>query len=669
MHTICYTQERSSRRNEHCAAQCASKFENGECVLQDIYSPLLPRHKRHSEPLEDAKSNVERYCNGVLKSKDASLSHSEDDISDTGSLFDYTGEQESISKECKEESGCVSNYSNKTIIQVKAEVDVTLGDNELLQDYSNVDESSSSNEGIDLAGNPRSVTPDPLPEAALGSQEAVTPENRINILRQVANDSIKKSHKKTKDNNKRRLFSPKVLRGNLEATETQESIKCWQNVERSENIEENNTIIEQSCFDAPGGKRSCTPEKVNSSRLLLSQFSSVKKSHKKDKHNKILCEFLKRQEYFGKGVDSVKNSGYKGFDVGDVSDCTNSIGDLSSDLDATTNNHDYSLCSAQNTSMEKLSPSKRKKTLNRSLDREASASSDSELQELDMSKEEFQIFTPLKRKRSVITSTAVKERLHFCDAPSEKSDHSEDSVANIIFSRCLTPIPKYAGVYVKTEDTDVTAIKSEDNISSEKEGAHCSNDVTGRLTPRDMSTIELYVSLDSIKKSHKKNKRGNSSRKGFSVVQDNSRVEEGSDLSMENSECEAYNSLDVSNDCDVVKDHDHDIDINIIKSTSDKPVGYGNLSGSSVSPATDNDGHASPIQEKNVLSNVTPPHCLKTKNYMRLLRETSIKRSHKKVRDQKKQEFTADADELSDDGSIFGDVKKLDFIEDQSTHD
>ncbi|CAL7945438.1 unnamed protein product [Xylocopa violacea] len=627
-----HKKERSSKRSERCVTECTNNFVDDKKVLQNGTKFLLNKH---------------------------STNHTEDDMSDTGSLFDYSEEQKSILDESKEVIDYASNSNlvseiDESDVKVKSEENMEcFSENELLHDHSDVNTNDSSSGNVNLTDT-RSVTPEPVTKVELELQKPVTPENRINILEKIANDSIKRSHKKIKDD-KRRLFSPKILQGRLEVGEEHlQSMKCWQNIEQHEDNEK--IKIEQDYLNASREERSCTPEKINSSRLLLSQFSSVKKSHKKDKHNKILSGFLKRQEYFNKDMDLAINSKCKTFDDDGISESKSSMEDFSLDLGVSTNIEDStSLIVGTNSSLEKLSPSKRKKLLNASYDCETSSvSCDSELQESDVSKEEFQIFSPLKRKRSLIISTVCKEYLHSYDLPSEKNEFLEDGVANTNYSRCLTPVPSFSGNCINIEVSNEMAIKSGSNVNNESAG-EINNDVTGRLTPRNMSTAELYCNLDSIKKSHKKNKRGNISRKGINLVTNNCYIDGKSDTPIKNIESGLYNTLESSDDCVVTDDI-------INESMNNKSVDYDDAE-ASTSFAIDIENHTSTSTE-NLLSTVTPPNCLKTKSYIRLIQETSIKRSHKKVRDQRRQELKVDTIELSDDGSIFDDEEKLAFTED-----
>lgn len=659
-------QERSSRRSEHYP-QFANGFGNdaGTC-------------KNETDTVEDYDYiPIDLYSDKSLNLKDIPVCDSEDGISDTGSLFDYTEERKHIPEDSEKVLdsvlSCDSGPSKFHGYDIKGkpkpeESDENLCEsrtadhNEIIGEINDVKTSSMSARYDNARTEVRSVTPDPTTEIVLQSLESITPENDINVLRSLAKDSIKKSRSKSKSDNRRKLFSPKVLQCKVEVT-GEEDTKCWQDVKQEENPEDDRTVSQQNNHL----ERACTPENINSSRLLLSQYSSIKKSHRKDKHNKIVSGFLKRQEYFNKEIDFVRDNEIKAQSDDGRPEYNKSVESLSSEFDTVTNMHDStsSVTHADETaSFNRLSPNKRKIPLDVSLDRDThNVSCDSELQESDASAaEEFKIFTPLKRKRSLIPS-AVKE--NYYDLPLGKDEISDEVVENISLSRCLTPVLSFHDNYTTrhADENSLAAVKLESSIASEEvptEIHDCddSGDTTGRLTPRNMSTVELYSNLDSIKKSHKKNKRENCSRKSFKLVRNNCYDEESLAVS-KNIENDTYDKLESSDDCiglyDTNKSIDHDdIDIDI------------DIERSAGSRASD-ENLASTSTEK-LLRNVTPPNSLKTRNYIKLLRETSIKRSHKKVRNQKKYELlTAEANDLSDDGSIFGDEEKLVLTEDQST--
>ena len=660
-----HKKERSSRRSEHYATQFANGFENDAGIS-----------KNETGTVEDYDYiPVDLYSDKSLSLKDIPVCDSEDGISDTGSLFDYTEERKHISEDSEKVLdsilSCDSGPSKFHGYDIKGKPkpeesdgnlceSQTANHNEIMEEINDVKPSSMSARYHNARTEVRSVTPDPTTDIVLQSQESITPENDINVIRSLAKDSIKKSRSKSKGDNRRKLFNPKVLQCKVEVKE-EEDTKCWQDVKQEENPEDGRMVSQQSNHL----ERACTPENINSSRLLLSQYSSIKKSHRKDKHNKIVSGFLRRQEYFNKEVDFVRDTEIKVESDDGRPEYNKSMGSLSSEFDAVTNANDSTSSATHvddTASFNRLSPSKRKIPLDVSLDPDIhNVSCDSELQESDASAaEEFKIFTPLKRKRPLIPP-AVKE--NYYDLLLGKNEISDEVVANISLSRCLTPVPNFHDNYTTRipDENSLAAVKLDSSIASEEvptEIHDCddSNDTTGRLTPRNMSTVELYSNLDSIKKSHKKNKRENCSRKSFKLVRNNC-YDEDSQAVSKKIENDTYDKLESSDDCigvyDTSKSIDHDdVDIDIERSAGSR--------------ASD-ENLASTSTEK-LLQNITPPNSLKTRNYIKLLRETSIKRSHKKVRDKKRYELlTAETNDLSDDGSIFGDEEKLVLTEDQFT--
>nr|XP_003703344.1 PREDICTED: uncharacterized protein LOC100877396 [Megachile rotundata]XP_012140573.1 PREDICTED: uncharacterized protein LOC100877396 [Megachile rotundata] len=644
-----HKKERFSRRSER-GTKFLNSFSNDVNIVESDSKSALNRYSKHIDPLEES---LDPYSSEIFDSKDTSLNNSGNQ-SDTGSIFDYAEEEKTSFKELVGASpdNVLSEVRKFVGDKVKLEGNTEdsleiehINENELPEEHTDIPQDNLSDQDPGNKTDVRSVTPEPVAETL-----SVTPENRINFLQNILKDSIKKSHKKIKDDNKKKLFTPKVLRCRPETVEQKKDATCWRSSEQNENVDENKEAsTEDKNSDSSKEERACTPERVNSSRLLLSQFSSVKKSHRKDKHNKILSGFLKRQEYFNKEMDLCQSN------ADDTSDCKDSAEKVSSSFDATENIKDLDSSTTQmdDTPSLKLSPSKRRRSLNISLEHEANTSYDSELQDTDTSKEEFKIFTPLKRKRPLITPN-VKGYLHFYDLPSGQDEISEDVIANVASSRCLTPIPNFRDNYTRAEENDIMAIKYDNDVSDEncsEVNKSNSSDINGRSTPRDMPTTELYFNVDSIKRSHKKNKRGNSSWKSFNSHKNGSYTEAKEQPSVNSIEDEASESSPGSNECIAVYDPNQSVDSDYrVEASSDHEL---------------NDEPAN-VTAENVPSNITPPNCLKMKNYMRLIQETSIKRSHKKVRDKKKTEGLINTSELSDDGSIFGDEEKLTCNEDQS---
>ncbi|XP_076300453.1 uncharacterized protein LOC143218829 [Lasioglossum baleicum] len=621
-----HKKERSSRRSGHCTSQLANSFSD-PCAIEKTTELVLTCEKKKDKP------HLERLL----------LDNSEADISDTGSLFDYTEESarmadhESVSSIKFQEIDIKGTTSQETEENISETAELGID---------SVNDNGFSSNDVCTKAEDRSVTPELTTRVVVESQTSVTPENRINFLERVAQDSIKKSYKKNKETKRTKLFGMKILQSKEETeivTEQKESIA---ENELINNMEENHLDLSE---------RACTPEKVNSSRLLLLQFSSVKKSHKKDKDASMLSGFLKRQEYFNKDMDAAGDD--KSLESIDIDDVDADI-EVGSEFKHTENmtpevvNHTDLDCSVD-ASSDKLSPSKRKIPLDDSLGNDTSVSCDSELQDCDSSQREFQIFTPLKRKRSLVASNA-KEYLHFYNLSSGKDEYSEEDLANVNLSRCLTPVLSIRDCcdrmsereLVTRSDKESEMVETQD---SDEDHDHNLNDSTGRSTPRNMSTTELC--LDSIKKSHKKNKRSNYPRKlGFHPIKDDAcEKREWQNLSTEIGN-DSLEKFELSrSDCD-----GNNSSIDPTLSEDDNVQAPSPIHASEQTANTSNTNMNADI----TVQNVTPPNCLKVKNYIKLLRETSIKRSHKKVRDQKKYEATDEPNQLSDDGSIFGDEEK-----------
>ncbi|XP_078044478.1 uncharacterized protein LOC144473975 [Augochlora pura] len=590
-----HKKEKSSRRSGYCVMQLTDSSPD-LCGIEGATELVSMREK------EERKPRMER----------SSLDNSENDISDTGSLFDYTEESK-----FGEESNRTMNCDIIVPLTNCPERDV--------KDTTSHGSVESISETVEF--------PEVTADAVSEPETSVTSQNRIHSVRRDADDVIKRSYKMNKEANQTKLYGMKIVQHKVKAVKVENETDKETITKPTEDIVEDKLVFtEESCPDI--SERACTPEKVNSSRLLLSQFSSVKKSHKKDKHANILSGFQKRQEYFNKEMDSARYSKTLESDV-DV--------DIDVGVQEVANLTDSS-CSLD-VSSDKLSPSKRKIPLDEFLEHDTSVSCDSDIQDCDIFQNEFQIFTPLKRKRSLITSN-IKEYLHFYNLPSGKDEYTEADLANVNLSRCLTPIlniQEHCELSTKCQSVATGSSGSNESETLEIQNYDL-NDKTGRSTPKNMSTTELYSNLDSIKKSHKKNKRGSNSRKlSFNQVKNNA-IEKGDwqNLSTEIGS-DSYENYELSQS---------DSERNDICNDSTSNEDNNNVQGSSRIDVNEQTAEIS-------LQNVTPPNCLKTKNYIKLLQETSIKRSHKKIRDQRKYKESIEPNQLSDDGSLYGDGEKL----------
>ncbi|KAK2580048.1 hypothetical protein KPH14_012332 [Odynerus spinipes] len=494
-----------------------------------------------------------------------------------------------------------------------------------------------------------------------------TPENRIHFLQRIQTESIKKSHKKVKDENKKKLFLPKSLDHKLEVEKL--SIDNHKHPEvLKDNENDDHISVGENCSDAPNINRAGTPENINSSRLLLSNFSSVKKSHKKDKHNKIVSEFMRRQKYLNRSVDcnnaqhEVQNSSKKKIQQEIITKSLRSNGSIP-------NSHADDIIS-----YNRMSPSKRK-IFSNLLDDDLShllCNSESIPNECETT-EEFKIFTPIKRRKSLLRTNLKSDCLH--DLQSDKNDSFEEEIINIDTSRCITPTLRHIGCAALPDNKtdllekvkDSETVDNEKNNSIVKQQQSDTQDQNGRSTPTNMSTMELLPNINSIKKSHRKDKRGNGLHRGLIVEQEKLFLEKSHHECLQNdhSTSTTFSKLNnnkqnlggsniaTANKLNSAKTETQSSPITIHKDSqnSDQDIGIEDRRSIQTNDTTS--------------SSKTPPNCLLTKSYIRLLQATSIKKSHKKERDRKRHKLVSQNydSELSDDGSIFGENEKIDSLE------
>lgn len=301
-------------------------------------STTMPRYKSPQRGVNSIKQSHKKD-----KSKRKSfVCRSEDEMSETGSIFDYTDEAIVRPENKSPSPGRTSNLKNSGSRNKEQDAEM---DNSS-PDYKRANETlnSSVEEGVPMPsrcgsspdylsaknkkspGTPQSNcsrddgqgssainikspdTPKPNFDPATKTPERiksgntlrpVTPENRVNHLQRIMNDSIKKSHKKIKDINRKSIFKLKYNQSSVDLETARER-------EEAED-------------------RAATPENTNSSRLLLSQFSSVKKSHRKDKHRRMITGSMQRKKYLNREtVEAASNSDC------DLQNC--SVGSSMSDL-------------------------------------------------------------------------------------------------------------------------------------------------------------------------------------------------------------------------------------------------------------------------------------------------------------------------------------------------
>ncbi|XP_015596411.1 uncharacterized protein LOC107268290 [Cephus cinctus] len=537
-------------------------------------------------------------------------------------------------------------------------------------------------------------TPTVSREESGSTNRPTTPENHINFFHHIMTDSIKKSHKKIKDKNKKKLLRPRVLQQGIDAMESHVVLPVIR-IQQDENVKDVISGKQTPTSPKSSADRACTPENVNSSRLLLSQYSSVKKSHKKDKHKKIVSSFVRRQKFFNRDNDYATYSQYDSEDCARVLDHSGSNyesaqEDMTTSTKSSKSNQDDSLdgiidvnqllspkhqgtskLSSNISPLDKTSPNKRKKSPSDSISKDLSLLlSNPEFSSVDYesAEDEFKIFTPIKKRRSLVTPNTVR----LVERTINTEETSEDA-ERIDRSRCVTPIMSSKDHNMQSCGNDLmTPDKSNNTLplmteesSKDMQVQATTENPSGRSTPKNRSTAELIFNIDSIKKSHKKDKRSYGLRR--SLISEQKRCDYGA----KENNCA---SLDFrvpinyptpnSKDCSYNSDRD---DLEAFKSISDiESKELYSHDNSSPQPST---SYENPVvlgsnsKTESRATARTPPNCLKVQSYIKLLQTASIKRSHKKVRDRKRHNVTIKDPELSDDGSIFDDDDRMCSIE------
>ncbi|XP_066592119.1 peptidyl-prolyl cis-trans isomerase G-like isoform X2 [Prorops nasuta] len=623
-----------TRRMECVNLQMEIKDTSGSYEEETI-KLLMTDDKRPKTPqIFDKEASPTYSLNSIKQShkKDKSKKksyHSEDEISENESIYDYSDNLE-VSIELNESfQNDDLDYRHQNL-QKETEV---LETDSLQQSSSSIDESMqdisnlSSNQNLEpkneaspSSAGTRCISLTPK-NNSLPPENTVrkTPENRVNFLDRILSESIKKSHKKIKDENKKKLFRPKCLHPNLE-------------------IHQN-----ESNSNAEVTERSGTPENVNSSRQLINHFSSVKKSHKKDKHCKILTASANRMKYFTRSQRENDNSKDTGKDDNKEDHLFDGIKKLSV--------NDEIICC-------KLSPNKKLKISSELFSNKDDFNDIKELETgYESDEEEFKIFTPIKRRSIIDRRNENSDKLRTTVNP---NDSNEDINENLDISRCVTPVLKWRQspelkTYTGCHDENETDKLNNYHLSSAEDSVTtATTDNDGRVTPKNTITPEILLNVNSIKKSHKKDKRTNSLRKRISprIASNNSNEINCKGSSQDFKVPSLDHSLNASTSSFETDDSDH---FKVVNSNNPQPsTSHWNTSAESL----ENKVHAVSNPKK------TPPNSLRIKSYMRLLQSTSIKRSHKKVRNEKKKYNNIDAGlELSDDGSIFDENDRINFMQ------
>lgn len=193
----------------------------------------------------------------------------------------------------------------------------------------------------------------------------------------------------------------------------------------------------------------------------------------------------------------------------------------------------------------------------------------------------------------------------------------------------------------------------------------------GRLTPVNMSTTDLLCNIESIKKSHKKDKHhGNICKKR--ILEKSKYTKKAGDMNI--TDCtetsEDYTipplklspnddgSYDETGACSNTFNEDN-------RKSNEESVYDPQPSTSGKSSIVDNEENMKKLKPLST----TPPNNWSTLKFMKLLHATSIKKSHKKERNlnaQSKYILMNHEYDLSDDGSIFDEEDKLAYAETSS---
>ncbi|KAL0119458.1 hypothetical protein PUN28_007744 [Cardiocondyla obscurior] len=493
------------------------------------------------------------------------------------------------------------------------------------------------------------TSPESSSHSSQDAHKVVTPENHINMLKHVLTESIKKSHKKIKHGNRKKLFNRTDAH---EEMELEKSAMSLDNVCNDDNQDIKNQTVDTTCSSSPCNlefNRPNTPENVNSSRLLLHDFDSVKKSHKKDKRSKRTYSFAERydREYQKKNNLLQRNEENN---VSRISHRNESFG-LQETPDA--------------------SPKEKKKS--RSMLYSSTPKMKNDFTSLGCNNiDEFKIYTPIKKPILLtVTNYLPTDELLLQE---DESVQRRTTSKEIDYSRCITPIARFKELRkneeIASKRDNTTGCKTDTSIPQVVDTANV-EDKNGRSTPINMSTMELLYNKDSIKKSHKKDKHNHSKRptsekKRLYMQESEHHVNFVSNEKMLD-ECAALSLKHRADNCSTkvrctLREKENVNNTKTIDYDDPQP---------STSREADNIENTKNISISKFL-NSTPPNSSSVMNLMKLRYTTSIKKSHKKERDmnaQTKYIFMDQEHELSDDGSIFDEEDKLNFmdINDNST--
>ncbi|XP_012055130.1 PREDICTED: putative histone-lysine N-methyltransferase 1 [Atta cephalotes] len=602
----CYiTSENESRKKNRSIKR--TLIYNDEHRNTESDSDHNIQQKTTSTINDSLESGLDQIENDKMQDIDSSDENCEEDMQVKVCLVDHNNEE----KDCSNENIC-----NEEVSQL------------LLQNE------SSSICNVNVTSENRTASPESSSNISQNVANVVTPENNVNMLKHVLTESIKKSHKKMKHGNRKMLFKTPIKDSHqkIELTKSEISLEGVCNIDQDIESQTSDAIHVSSPQNSELNRPN-TPENVNSSRLLLLGFHSVKKSHKKDKRSKRTSNFVESHEYYKEGNPLHKY---------EEEICRTLRKNKSPDISPT----EKSISTFLQSSTPKVS------------------STFVSLGCKDINNE-FKIFTPIKKRRIPVDITNY---VSAADMSQEEDESAQATSKEIDCSRCVTPVARCSklrkhDLILERDNTK----KSETNINVLK--VTDTKDKTGRSTPINMSTTELLCNIDSIKKSHKKDKHNRS--KKLILKKKRAYVEKSEHVNFGNNDKMLEEPISWS-----LKHHFDkncaEKEMCIIMCEKEKNKSYKEIvyddpddPQPSTSRGADNMENIKNTTKSKFLD-TTPPNSLRAMNLMKLVQTTSIKKSHKKERDinaQTKYILMSQEHELSDDGSIFDEEERLNFIQ------
>ncbi|KYQ58170.1 hypothetical protein ALC60_02902 [Trachymyrmex zeteki] len=618
----CYVASENESRKKNRSIKRTLIYNDERCNTESD-SDHNVQQKTASTKNDSLESGLDQIESDNMQGIDSIDESCEEDMQSNICLIDHNNEEKDRSKE---------NVCNEEVSQL------------LLQNE------SSGICNVNMTNENRIASPEFSSNISRNANKVVTPENNINMLKHVLTESIKKSHKKMKHGNRKMLFKTPIKdpHQKMELTKSEISLEGVCNIDQDIESQTPDAIHvpspQNSELDRPS-----TPENINSSRLLLLGFHSVKKSHKKDKRSKRTSNFVECHDYEYKEGNPLPHKYEEEI-------CSTLL-----------KNKSFGLKESPD-----ISP---KENSVRALQSSTPKSAFVSLGCKDIN-DEFKIFTPIKKRRIPVNIT------NYVSAPDTSQEEDECAQATskeIDCSRCVTPVARFKLRKHLQEDltsehnnaekfeTDINVLKVTDTTNPK--------DKNGRSTPINMSTTELLCNIDSIKKSHKKDKHNHS--KKLILKKKRSYIKKNEHINFGNNDKMLEKPISWSLKHHINKNY-AEKEMCIIMHEKEKDKSYKEIAYDdpdnpqpSTSRGADNMKNVKNTTKSKFLD-TTPPNSLSAMNLMKLVQTTSIKKSHKKERDinaQTKYILMSQEHELSDDGSIFDEEERLSFIQNSIAQD